>query len=115
MRIGRSDVARGQHDHDRLAVIHRFDLQRYVRTADLNAVYAAVDRVLASANVLVWHLQAVKYYFIPAGPLGLAGIVDEPTPEFRSAATRHRRYQLGDFGTARKKLKSWDLKKRDNE
>jgi hypothetical protein len=55
--------------------------QRYVRTADLDKVYAAVGKVLASANVTGLKLEAYKYYYIPDGPLGLQGIVVKPTPE----------------------------------
>src|SRR6266851_5758819 len=55
--------------------------QRYVRTADLNKVYAAVGKVLASANVTGLKLEAYKYYFIPDKDLGVSGIVIKPTPE----------------------------------
>jgi acid phosphatase (class A) len=56
-------------------------LQRFVRTADLDQVYAASNKVLAGVNLADLKLKAVKYYYIPAGPLGLSGIVAEPTPE----------------------------------
>lgn len=56
-------------------------LQRFVRTADLDKVYAAVAGVLAREKPASWKLKGVKYYFIPAGPIGLAGIVVEPTPD----------------------------------
>ncbi len=56
-------------------------LQRYVRTADLDQVYAAANKVLAGFNLKDLHMKAVKDYYIPAGPVGLAGIVAEPTPE----------------------------------
>ena len=55
--------------------------QRYVRTTDLPKVYAAVGKVLASANVTGLKLEAYKYYYIPVGELGLQGIVVKPTPE----------------------------------
>ena len=55
--------------------------QRYVRTADLDKVYAAVGKVLASSNVTGLKLEAYKYYYIPAKELGLQGIVVKPTPE----------------------------------
>jgi len=54
-------------------------IQRFVRTADLDKVYAAVGKVLASVNAM--KLDAFKYYYIPAGELGVAGIVARPTPE----------------------------------
>ncbi len=56
-------------------------IQRFVRTADLDNVYAAVGKVLAGANVNAMKLEAFKYYYIPSGSTGLAGIVAKPTPE----------------------------------
>ena len=56
-------------------------IQRFVRTADLDKVYAAVGKVLASANVTGMKLEAFKYYYIPSKDIGLAGIVAKPTPE----------------------------------
>lgn len=55
--------------------------QRFVRTADLDKVYAAVDKVFASENVTAIKLEAFKYYYIPSKEIGLAGIVARPTPE----------------------------------
>jgi hypothetical protein len=56
-------------------------LQRYVGTADLDRIYAAIDKVLGSESVAGWKLRAFKYYYIPSGNLGLAGIVVEPTSD----------------------------------
>jgi hypothetical protein len=56
-------------------------IQRFVRTADLDKVYGAVGKVLAGASVNAMKLEAFKYYYIPAGELGVAGIVARPTPE----------------------------------
>jgi phosphoglycolate phosphatase-like HAD superfamily hydrolase len=56
-------------------------LQRYVRTADLDNVYAAAQKVLASEQVTALKLKAFKYYYIKDKTIGLAGIVVEPTPE----------------------------------
>ena len=59
-------------------------LQRYVRTADLDKIYAAADKVFISYNVTSFKLKAYKYYYLtyPSLPgLGLSGIVVEPTPE----------------------------------
>jgi phosphoserine phosphatase len=56
-------------------------IQRFVRTADLDKVYAAAGKILASANVPAIKLEAFKYYYIPSGPIGLAGICAKPTPE----------------------------------
>ncbi len=56
-------------------------IQRFVRTADLDKVYAAAHKVLATAQVNAMKLEAFKYYYIPNGANGLAGIVSKPTPE----------------------------------
>ena len=56
-------------------------IQRFVRTADLDQVYAAAGQVLARANVTGLKLEAFKYYYIPSKEIGLAGIVAKPTPE----------------------------------
>ena len=56
-------------------------LQRFVRTADLDNIYSAVAAVSAKEQPLTWKLTAFKYYYIPAGPIGLAGIVVEVTDD----------------------------------
>ena len=56
-------------------------IQRFVRTADLDKVYAAAGKVLARANVTGMKLEAFKYYYIPSKDIGVAGIVAKPTPE----------------------------------
>ena len=56
-------------------------IQRFVRTADLDKVYAAADHVFAAANVKAMKLEAFKYYYAPGGAIGLAGICAKPTPE----------------------------------
>ena len=56
-------------------------LQQFVRTADLDKVYAAANAVLAKEKPASWKLKAFKYYYIPSPPIGLAGIVIEPTAE----------------------------------
>jgi hypothetical protein len=56
-------------------------IQRFVRTADLDKVHAAVGSVLAGEKVAGWRLKAFKYYYIPSGNIGLAGIVIEPTDD----------------------------------
>jgi phosphoserine phosphatase len=55
-------------------------IQRFVRTADLDKVYAAVGKLIASANVTGMKLEAFKYYYIPTGDTGVSGIVARPTP-----------------------------------
>jgi hypothetical protein len=52
-------------------------LQQYVRTTDLEKVYAAVGNVLGGEKPATWKLRAHKYYYIPSGEIGLAGIVIE--------------------------------------
>jgi hypothetical protein len=54
-------------------------LQLYVRTADLEQVYAAIGRVFAGVKAMP--LEAFKSYYIPSGEIGLAGVVVRPTPE----------------------------------
>jgi len=56
-------------------------LQCFVRTADLEKLYAAEEKVLAAANVTAMQLEAFKYYYAPGGPVGVAGICAKPTPE----------------------------------
>jgi phosphoserine phosphatase len=56
-------------------------LQRFVRTADLGKIYAAAGKVLAGTDVHGLRMEAFKYYYIPSGTLGLAGIVARPSPE----------------------------------
>ena len=56
-------------------------LQRYVKTADLDKVFAAVSKVLAEEKASTWKLRAYKYYFIPSKEIGLGGIVIEPTDD----------------------------------
>jgi 2'-5' RNA ligase superfamily len=56
-------------------------LQQFVRTVDLDKVYAAADAVLRKEQPATWTLRAFKYYYIPAPPIGLAGIVVEPTAD----------------------------------
>jgi phosphoglycolate phosphatase-like HAD superfamily hydrolase len=56
-------------------------IQRFVRSADLDKVYAAVGKVFANTNVAAMKLEAFRYYYIPTKDLGLSGIVAKPTPE----------------------------------
>jgi hypothetical protein len=55
-------------------------VQRFVRTRNLDKVYAAVGKVFATSNVTDLKLEAFKYYYIPDKDLGLSGIVIKPTP-----------------------------------
>jgi hypothetical protein len=56
-------------------------LQCFVRTADLEKLYAAEEKLLAAANVTALKLEAFKYYYAPGGAVGVAGICAKPTPE----------------------------------
>jgi hypothetical protein len=56
-------------------------LQCFVRTADLDHVYDAAEKVLSAANVNAMKLEAFKYYYAPTGSTGVAGICAKPTPE----------------------------------
>ncbi|HTY87507.1 MAG TPA: HAD family hydrolase [Candidatus Acidoferrum sp.] len=57
-------------------------LQCFVRTADLEKLFAAEETVFAAANVTAMKLDAFKYYYAAAGAgTGVAGICAKPTPE----------------------------------
>jgi 2'-5' RNA ligase len=56
-------------------------LQQFVRTDDLDKIFAAANAVLAKEKPTTWTLKAFKYYYIPAPPIGVAGIVIEPTDD----------------------------------
>jgi hypothetical protein len=56
-------------------------IQRFVRTTDLDKVYAAAHQLFAAANVNAMKLEAFKYYYAPGGAVGVAGICVRPTPE----------------------------------
>ena len=57
-------------------------LQCFVRTEDLDKVFAAEEKVFAAANVAAMKLDAFKVYYLAAGAgLGVAGICAKPTPE----------------------------------
>lgn len=66
--------ALGKTHHPHISV-----LQRYVRTKDLDKVYAAVQKVTAVENPVGMELQATGYYFLSWKGSGLAGIVVKPT------------------------------------
>jgi hypothetical protein len=55
--------------------------QCFVPAGDLDKVYAAVGKVIESANVPSMNLVGFKYYYLPApGGVGGAGICARPTP-----------------------------------
>jgi hypothetical protein len=56
-------------------------LHRFVRTGDLNAVYAAVGRVMNKERPIGRELEGTGYFHVIFNGLGLPGIVVKPTPE----------------------------------
>jgi hypothetical protein len=66
---------------DTLHTPHITLIQRYVRTADLDKVYAAAGNVLTHKKITGWKLKAFKYFYLPDKDIGVAGIVVEPTAD----------------------------------
>jgi hypothetical protein len=64
---------------DELHKPHITLIQRYVRTVDLDKVFAAAGNVLADKKITDWQLKAFKYYYLPDKDIGVAGIVIKPT------------------------------------
>src|ERR1700733_46729 len=61
-------------------------LQRYVKTANLDQVYAAADKVFAEENPTSWKLTAFKYAYVGSARLGnetvsVGNILIKPTPD----------------------------------
>ena len=56
-------------------------LQQFVRTGDLDKIYAAVSAALVGEDPTRWTLTAFKYYYLPMAGIGVAGIVIEPTSD----------------------------------
>jgi hypothetical protein len=63
-------------------------LQRFVKTADLDKVYAAVGKVLAEEKPTSWKLKAYKYAYLPWNDNYLAALVIEPTDELLRYQTK---------------------------
>jgi hypothetical protein len=53
----------------------------YFHSANLEELFAAASKVLASEKVMSWKLKAFKYYYIPLKEIGLGGILVEPTAD----------------------------------
>jgi hypothetical protein len=53
----------------------------YFHTENLDEVFAAASKVLASEKVTSWKLTAFKYYYIPLKEIGLGGILVQPTAD----------------------------------
>lgn len=60
---------------------HLTILQRYVRTKDLDKVYAAVTAAVASQHIAPWTLQAYQYGRIPWGDVDLLVVKVRKIPE----------------------------------
>jgi hypothetical protein len=79
-------------------------LQAFVRTADLDKVYAAEEKVFAATDVSAMKLEAFKFYYAPTGATGVAGISAKPTPEILKlqadiiAAATPYRVETGPIG-----------------
>jgi len=56
-------------------------LQQFVRTDDLDKIFAAANAIMVKEKPTAWTLKAFKYYYIPDPPYGLAGIVVRPTAD----------------------------------
>ena len=56
-------------------------IQRYVRTEDLEKIYAAANEVLGRTKVSSFELEAVQYEYLPLGDLGLTAITAKQIPE----------------------------------
>ena len=56
-------------------------LHRFVRTADLDKVYAAAGDLLALGKPADWTLKAYQFYYSLWEGLGIAGIAIEPTDD----------------------------------
>lgn len=63
-------------------------LQAFVRTADLDNVYAAVAKVVQSEKPTIQKLTASGFYYLPYKNLGLAGITINPTEKLLSFQTK---------------------------
>lgn len=62
-------------------------LQCFVRTDDLDKLYAAEGKVFAAADLSAMKLEAFKYYYAPTGATGVAGICAKSTPEILKLQT----------------------------
>jgi len=56
-------------------------LQCFVRTGDLDKLYAVEEKVFATSDLKAMKLEAFKYYYAPAdATTGVAGICAKPSP-----------------------------------
>jgi len=73
---------------DKLHTPHISLIQRFVRRDDLPRIYKKLEEVFAKTRPVSLKLQAIGYYSLPVGKLGLVGIVTEPTKELRGLQDR---------------------------
>jgi hypothetical protein len=83
---------------------HITTLQRYVKTEDLDRVYAAIESVVASLDLssLTFTAEAIKHMEVQPG-IGIAAIVVKPGPEvldFQARLIEALRPYTGAGGTA---------------
>jgi hypothetical protein len=64
-------------------------LQCFVRTGDLDKLYAVEEKVFATSDLKAMKLEAFKYYYAPAdATTGVAGICAKPSPRRSSSYRR---------------------------
>jgi hypothetical protein len=73
---------------DKLHTPHISMIQRFVRRDDLERVYGALNKVFAEMKPSSLELEAIGYYSLPVGELGLAGIVVRSTPTLQGLQDR---------------------------
>jgi len=71
----------GSYSLDALHTPHITVLQCFVNTADLEKVYAAVDKVVKKEQPTKEKITTSGFYYFPYKGLGLAGITATPTPK----------------------------------
>ena len=74
----------GSFSLDELHTPHITVLQCFVKTADLEEVYAAVSKVVMSEQPTKEKITTSGFYYYPVNNLGLAGITATPSPALLS-------------------------------
>ena len=78
----------GSYSLDELHTPHMTVLQCFVKTADLEEVYAAVAKVVKSEKPTKDKITTSGFYYFPYKSLGLAGITATPSPKLLSFQAR---------------------------
>jgi len=78
----------GSYSLDELHTPHITVLQCFVKTADLEEVYAAVAKVVKSEKPTKDKITTSGFYYFPYKSLGLAGITATPSPKLLSFQAR---------------------------